>query len=121
MNLTTDDTTTTPSAQLGDDSIIITGTKHKKRVLQEYESKFGNDIPHPIVTRLKGKHSTDSIYAAPVCMKHSIKKYYRVQELTLYRIITMVIKEFWDRFNPTNLINLSKINNKFSIIIPNTI
>jgi hypothetical protein len=32
----------------------------------------------------------------------------------------MVIKEFWESFNTTNLANLLAINADFSIMIPNT-
>jgi hypothetical protein len=34
--------------QLGDDhSVILTGAKHKKRILQEYERDFRNNLPIP--------------------------------------------------------------------------
>ena len=51
----------------------------------------------------------------------SVRKYYWVQELTLYNIITMVIKECRDSFKETDLNNLSMINRELSTMIPNTI
>ena len=54
-------------------------------------------------------------------MKPSIKKYYQVQELTLYNVITKVIKEFRDSFNTADLTNLSKIDKNFSAMIPKAI
>jgi hypothetical protein len=53
LNLTMADTIMAPSVQLGNDRIIITSAKLKKRILQEYERDFGNNIPHSIVTRKK--------------------------------------------------------------------
>ena len=54
-------------------------------------------------------------------MRPSIKKYYRVEELTIYNVITTVIKEFRDSFDSADLINLSCINKDFLIMIKNTI
>ena len=65
-----------PTTQVEDDSIIVAGTKQKRRILHKYESKFGTNSPHSIVTIKKGKHSIDSINTSPICMKPSIMKYY---------------------------------------------
>ena len=54
-------------------------------------------------------------------MSPSINKYYWVQELLLYNVITTVIKEYQASFNSTDLRNLSRINHDFSKMIPNTI
>ena len=54
-------------------------------------------------------------------MLPSIGKYYRVKELTLYNVITTVIKEHRTSFTSTDLQNLSTINHKFSNLIPKTI
>jgi hypothetical protein len=54
-------------------------------------------------------------------MTASIKKHYRVQELTPYQVITAVIKEFWESFNMTNMTNLLAIHADFSVMIPKTI
>ena len=57
----------------------------------------------------------------PTRMSPSIRKYYRVQELTLYNIITTVIKEYRASLTATDVINLSQISRDFSVMIPNTI
>ena len=74
------------------DYVIVTGTKHKMLILQEYEDKFGGDTQKSIITRKKGKHSHETDNITPTCMSPSIKKYCQVQELTLYNVITTVIK-----------------------------
>ena len=43
-------------SELVDDDVIVTGTKHKMLILQEYEAEFRGDTPKSIVTRKKGKH-----------------------------------------------------------------
>jgi len=54
-------------------------------------------------------------------MSPSIKKYYQVQDMTLYNVITTVIKEYRTSFYSTDLHNLSSINHDFSKMIPNSI
>ena len=79
---------------LGEEGVIVTGTRHKKLILQEYERDFGNGS-NPIVTKKKGKQiEFDNRAHSSPRMKASLKKYYRVQELTIYNVITTVIKEF---------------------------
>ena len=107
--------------KLVDDDVIVTGTKHKMQIIQDYEAEFGADFPKSIITRKKGKHSHEPDNITPSRMSPSIKKYYWVQELTLYSVITTVIKEYIASFNPTDLHNLSRINRDFSKMIPNTI
>ena len=51
----------------------------------------------------------------------SIKKYYPVQELKLYNVITAVIKEFRDSFSTANLTNLLKIDKNFNAMMPKAI
>jgi hypothetical protein len=87
--------------------VIVTGTKHKMLILQEYKEKFGGDTQKLIITRKKGKHSHELDNVTPTRMSPSIKKYYRVQELTLYNVITTVIKEYRDRLTATDVIHLS--------------
>ena len=50
-----------------------------------------------------------------------IKKNYRVKELTLYNMITTVIKEYRSRFKSADLQNLAIINKDFSRMIPKTV
>jgi hypothetical protein len=103
------------------DEIIVQGTKQKRLILQEYEEKFGTDYPDSIITKKKGKHSSIDPDRKIVRMRPSIQKYYRVEELTIYNVITTVIKEFRDSFDSADLINLSCTNKDFSIMIKNTI
>ena len=64
------------------------------QILQDYEAEFGADYPKSIITKRKGKHSYEPDIVTPTRMLPSIKKYYQVQELTLYNVITTVIKEY---------------------------
>ena len=45
------------TAELVDADVIVTGTKHKALILQEYKTEFGGGNPDSIVTRKKGKKS----------------------------------------------------------------
>ena len=108
-------------SELVNDNVIAKGKAHKMQILQEYEAEFGTDHPISIITKRKGKRSRELDVVTPTCMSPSIKKYYRVQELTLYNIITTAIKEYQTSLNSTDLQNLSSINHDFSRMIPNTI
>jgi hypothetical protein len=107
-------------SEMVDDDVIITGKKHKLQILQDYEATFGAGHPKSIITRKKGKHSHEPDIVHTTRMLPSIKKYYQVQELTLYNVITTVIKEYRSSFNSTDLHNLARINRDFSKMIPNT-
>jgi hypothetical protein len=52
-------------------------------------------------------------------MRPSSDKYYRVKELTLYNVITTVMKEYYSSFSRGDLLNLATINKDFSVMIPN--
>ena len=54
-------------------------------------------------------------------MSPSIKKYYRVIELTLYNVITTVLKEQRASFTTTDIRNLASIDVIFSKLVPKTI
>jgi hypothetical protein len=108
-------------SELVDNNVIIKGKQHKRQILQEYEANFGADYPKSIIAKRKGKHSHEPDFVHPTRMSPSIKKYYRVQELSLYNVITTVIKEYRASFTSTDLQNLSSINRGFSRMIPNTI
>ncbi len=101
--------------------MIVKGKKHKMQILTEYEATYGADFPNPIITKKKGKHSCEQDIVHRTRMLPSIKKYYRVIELTLYNVITMVIKEQRASFTSTDLQNLSSINSVFLKLIPKTI
>ena len=108
-------------SELVDTDVLVTGRKHKMQILNEYEATYGAEFPHPIITKKKGKQSCEQDIVHRNCMSPSIKKYYRVIELTLYNVITTVIKEQRPSFTSTDLRNLSSINHNFSDLIPKTI
>ena len=109
-----------PAVLVGD-NVIITGKKHKMQILQEYEDEFGANHPKPIITQKKGKHSLKPDTVRPTRMSPTIKKFYRVQELTIYNVITMVIREYRSSFKYADLHNLAIINKDFLRMIPKTI
>jgi hypothetical protein len=108
-------------SELVDDDVIVKGKKHKMQILTEYEDKYGKDFPGPIITKKKGKHSCDQDIVHHTRMPPSIKKYYRVIELSLYNVITTVMKEQRASFTPMDIQNLSSIDTVFSNLIPKTI
>jgi hypothetical protein len=75
-----------------DISLSVFSTREKKRILEEYVSKFGSSYQDSIITKKKGKpdineasHFSTSSWKG---MKPSSDKYYRVEELTIYNVIT---------------------------------
>ena len=103
---------------LGDEGIIFIGPRHKKHILQEYEQGFGNG-KDAIVTKNKGKSHASHCAASPLPhMKQSIRKYYRVQELMFYNVITTVLKEHQEDFTSTELAHLCLVNKDFLRMIP---
>ncbi len=105
---------------LGEEGAIVMGSAHKKRILQEYESEFGDGITS-IVTKKKGKTSITDYPPPLIRMKAAIGKYYRVQELTLYNVITTLLKEQREDFDRSDIANLRLVNKDFSRMIPKTI
>ena len=80
---------------ISDISLSVSGTREKKCILEEYVSKFGSGHQESIITMKKGKldinkplHFATSSWKG---MKPSSNKYYRVEELTIYNVITIVI------------------------------
>ncbi len=68
------------------DSIIVQGTRKKKRILMAYQEKFGSEYPESIVTRKKDKISNNtSLHCAR--MRPSLDKWYQVGDLHLYNVI----------------------------------
>ncbi len=70
-------------------STAVSGSKVKKRILEEYVSKFGSGYQESIVTKKKGKldhnEPLQSLAYSQQCMKPSTHKYYQVKELTMYK------------------------------------
>ncbi len=98
-------------------SIIIQGTRKKKRILTDYQEKIGLEYPESIVTRKKGKiFNNTSLHCAR--MRPSLDKWYQVGDLHLYNIITTIIKECRVIFLKEDLSNLCLVNKDFANIVP---
>ncbi len=98
-------------------SIIVQGTREKKRILTDYQEKFGSEYPESIVTRKKGKISDDtSLHCAR--MRPSLNKWYRVGNLHLYNVITTIIKECGVIYLKEDISNLRLVNKDFANIVP---
>ena len=98
--------------------VIVTGTVHTNAILDAYEAKYKSGTNH-VVTRIKGKRFLDAVFNPCKQMRPSGNKYYRVKELTLYNVITTVVKEYYSSFSQRDLLNLATINKDFSVMIPN--
>ncbi len=69
------DSVTASHDMSSDNSIIVQGMHKKKRILTDYQEKFGSEYPESIVTRKKGKISNDtSLHCAR--MRPSLNKWY---------------------------------------------
>jgi hypothetical protein len=98
--------------------VIVAGSAHKNAILDAYEAKYKSGTDH-VVTRIKGKRVLDAVLNPCKRMRPSSDKYYRVKELTLYNVITTVVKELYSSFSQRDLLNLATINKDFSVMIPN--
>ncbi len=104
----------------GDDGTLVVGTKHKDAILVDYESKYKTSKDH-VVTKLKGKHCIDNDIHVSKRMRPSIDKCYRVIELTVYNVITTILKEYSSTFDKQDLLHLALVNKDFSVMIPSVI
>ena len=102
------------------DPIIVQGTRNKKRILEDYQKKFGKDSNDSIVARKKGKIS-DDISLDRSRMRPSLDKWYRVGDLHLYNVITTIIKECRVTFSKEDLSNLWLVNKDYAAIVPKVI
>jgi hypothetical protein len=100
--------------------IIDLGKKEKKRILEKYQMQHGSDYNDSIVTKKKGKTSNDSSLLNRTRMRPSLDKWYRVEELFLYNVITTVIKESRVSLSNQDLFNLRMVNKDFANIVPKT-
>jgi hypothetical protein len=102
-------------------STDVSGSKEKNCILDEYVSKFGSGYQESIITKKKGKHDHNellpSLGSTWQCMKPSTNKYYRVKELTIYNVITIVIREF-AAFSKNKLSSICLLNTNFAEMIP---
>ncbi len=102
---------------MSNNSIIVQGTHEKKRILTNYQEKFGSEYPELIVKRKKGKISDNtSLHCAR--MRLSLDKWYQVGDLHLYNSITTIIKECRVIFSKEDLSNLLLVNKDFVNIVP---
>jgi hypothetical protein len=102
-------------------STVVSGSKEKKCILDKYISKFGSGYQESIITKKKGKLDLNeplpSFASSRQCMKPSTNKYYQVKELTIYNVITIVIREYV-AFSKNKLSNICLLNTDFTKMIP---
>jgi hypothetical protein len=99
---------------------INLGKKEKKCILEKYQMQHGSDYNDSIVTKKKGKTANDSSLLDRTRMRPSLDKWYRVEELFLYHVITTVIRESRVSFSNQDLFNLRMVNKDFANIVPKT-
>jgi hypothetical protein len=99
---------------------INLGKKEKKRILKNYQMQHGLDYNDSIMTKKKGKPSNDSSLLYRTRMRPSLNKWYRVEELFLYNVITTVIKESRVSLSDQDLFNLRMVNKDIANIVPKT-
>ncbi len=102
-------------------STSVSGSKEKKRILEEYVSKSGSGYQELIITKKKGKlgHNKPLHFVASSRqgIKPSTDKYYHVKELTIYNAVTIVIQEY-AVFSKNKLLNIRLLNTDFAKMIP---
>ncbi len=84
-------------------------------------SKFGSGHQESTITKKNGKlnHNEPMLFVASSRqgMKPSTNKYYRVKELTIYNVVTIVIQEY-TAFSKNKLLNIRLLNTNFAKMIP---
>ena len=106
-----------PSTACIEPSIDL-GTTEKKRILDKYQAQYGSNYQDSIVTKKKGKPSVDVSGLERSRMRPSIDKWYRVEDLHLYNVITTIIKECRTTLSDQDIFNLRLVNKEFASIIP---
>ncbi len=91
------------------DQITIKGSKEKRRILDAYEDEFRSNNPDSIITRKKGKHKYSLPSDCQNCMRPSLNKYYRAEELTLHDVMKLVLKEY-GTFTNQELLHIRLLN-----------
>ncbi len=111
------DSVTASQDMTSNNSIIVQGTREKKRMLTDYQEKFGSEYLELIVTRKKGKVSNNtSLHCAR--MRPRLNKWYRGGDLHLYNVITTLINECRVIFSKEDISNLCLVNKDFAKIVP---
>jgi hypothetical protein len=99
------------------DQITIKGSKEKRCILNAYEKEFDSNNLDSIITRKKGKLK----YSLPLdcwnCMRPSLNKYSRAEELTLHNVMTLVLKEY-GALTYQELLHIHLLNTEFARMIP---
>ena len=111
-------TATTIPQEVHNDAMIVFGTREKRRILEDYETKFGTGYPVSIVTRKKSKHNVATLLSHSAIrrrMRPSKDKFYRVDILELHSVIATVIKEFRVEFAVQDMRNLCLVCKEFEI------
>ncbi len=76
----------------------VSGSKEKKCILEKYVSKFSSGYQELIITKKKGKLNHHEplhfVASSRQGMKPSTDKYYRVKEMRIYNVVTIVIQEY---------------------------
>jgi hypothetical protein len=102
-------------------STVVSRSKEKKCILDKYVSKLGSGYQESIITKKKGKHNHKELFpflpSSWQRMKPSTDKYYQVKELTIYNIITIVIREY-AAFSKEELSSIHLLNTDFAEVIP---
>jgi hypothetical protein len=102
-------------------STSVSSSKEKKCILEEYVSKFGSGYQESIITKKKGKHNHNEPLQSLASFRQGTKlstgKYYRVKELTIYNVVTIVIQEY-AAFSKNELVNIRLLNTNFAKMIP---
>ena len=111
---------TPPPIEADNTAIVVAGTKQKEAILAAYEAKFKIDS-NEVVTKRKGKRSLVSALYSCKRMRPSMDTYYRVIDLTIYNVITTVVKEYISSFSRKDILNLAATNRDFSAMIPKVV
>ncbi len=106
---------------VGENSIIVKGTKHKNDILYQYSLEYGGTESNPIVTKKKGELEISNSDDAITRMKSSLDLYYQVVELKIYNVNTTVLKKFLGSFTKTDLTNFSCVDKFLADPIPKTL
>ncbi len=101
-------------------SLKIKGAREKRKILDDYEARYGDQYPHSITTKKKGK--TEKHVSDYELLKHrmlpSSDKYYRVEDLSKYHVISTVLKEYQSSFTTEDFQAISAVNSDFSKMVP---
>ena len=102
-----------------DTTSLVTGTKEKRRILQQYELKFGAGYSDSIITKKKGKLAADDVSPAipSARMRPELNKYYRVDTITLHNVIAIVMREYAE-FSPSEILAIRLLNKDFAVFVP---